>query len=283
MAIAILKKWKEYFDVDRDEGLGSSYERVILNRKLDTVRQQYGVKTVLEAPSFGFTGLSGINSMDLAKKGVAVSLLDHDYERVERIRKVWAEARLPLTAGVVESYRHLPFESQAFDMSWNFAAMWFVQELDRFLAELGRVTSKVILIGVPNRSGLGYLSEKYMSGAELRQSLHEAHIVPKNIVLSMRQHGWRLVEHIYIDAPPWPDIGMKKEDFLRMLNLGCLVRQKETQAPPRPLTIMNYYMGVDPTFEREMLKHYWWERVAPRPIKFFWAHHRMLLFEPQRV
>jgi hypothetical protein len=282
MAIAILKSWKEYFDVNRDEGLGSSYERVILNRKLDAIRRQYAVRTVLEAPAFGFTGLSGINSMHLAMKGVAVSLLDHDRERVERIQEVWAEAKLPLNVGVVDGYHHLPFRTRVFDMSWNFAAMWFVGELDRFLAELARVTSKVIVIGVPNRNGLGYLSEKYLSGAELRHLVHEAHIVPKNIVRSMRQHGWKLVEHVYIDAPPWPDIGMKKEDFLQILNLGCLVREEGTSTASEPLTIMNYYTGVDPAFERSMLKYYWWERMAPRPIKFFWAHHRMLRFEPQR-
>jgi hypothetical protein len=283
VAIAILKSWKAYFDVSRDEGLGSSYERVVLNRKLDAIRRQYLVKTVLEAPAFGFTGLSGINSMGLARKGVAVSLLDHDHGRVERIQKVWAEARLPLNAGVVDRYCHLPFKSRAFDMSWNFSAIWFVRELGRFLAELVRVTSKAIVICVPNRSGLGYLSEKYISGAEPRHLLHEAHIVPKNIVRSMRQHGWELVEHTYIDAPPWPDIGMKKEDFLQIFKLGCLVRREDTLAPSRPLTIMNHYTGVDPTFERDMLKYYWWERIAPRPIKFFWAHHRMLRFEPQRA
>ena len=65
MAIAILDRWRFYFDVNRAEGLGSSYERVVLNRKLDDIRQQYHISTVLEAPAFGFTGLSGINSMDL--------------------------------------------------------------------------------------------------------------------------------------------------------------------------------------------------------------------------
>jgi hypothetical protein len=283
MAIPILKNWKMYFDVSRDEGLGSSYERVILNRKLDVIRQQYAVKTVLEAPAFGFTGLSGINSMNLAKNGVAVSLLDHDHERVERIRRVWSETAFPLNVGFVDDYSHLPFKSRAFDMSWNFSAMWFVQELDHFLAELVRVTSKVIVICVPNRSGLGYLSQKYISGANLRCLLHETHIIPKNVVRSMRQHGWKLIEHIYIDAPPWPDIGMKKEALLQGLKLGCLVRRKDLPASSRPLTILDYYTGVNTAFERDMLKYYWWERIAPLPIKFFWAHHRMLRFEPQRM
>ena len=35
MAIHILQIWGKYFFQDKDEGLGSSYERVILNKKLE--------------------------------------------------------------------------------------------------------------------------------------------------------------------------------------------------------------------------------------------------------
>ena len=281
MAIAIMKSWQTYFDVTRDEGLGSSYERVILNRKLEAIRQQYAVRSVLEAPAFGFTGLSGINSMGLAQKGVNVSLLDHDRERVKRIREVWTEVGLPLDAGVVDDYSHLPFKTRTFDMSWNFAALWFVQDLDQFLSELARLTSKVIVIGVPNKSGIGYWIEKLSSGVDLDSTVHEQNILPKRIVRSMKRHGWQLAEYAFFDAPPWPDIGMKKEDFLGILGLGSLTRHKDAPSPSQPLTIMDYYTGKDAEFENKMLKHYWWERVAPRPIKLFWAHHRILRFEPQ--
>jgi hypothetical protein len=33
-ALPILDTWKDYFLVDRNEGLGSSYERIMLNRML---------------------------------------------------------------------------------------------------------------------------------------------------------------------------------------------------------------------------------------------------------
>ena len=46
---------------------------------------------------------------------------------------------------------------------------------------------------------------------------------------------------------------------------------------------MDLYSGADPEFAGKMLRHYWWERIAPRPVKFFWAHHHILRFEPERV
>jgi SAM-dependent methyltransferase len=274
-----MRNWQTYFDVNRDEGLGSSYERIVLNRKLDAVRQQFAVETVLEAPSFGFTGLSGINCVGLARKGVEVSLLDHDRERAKRVRNVWAELGMCANIALVDDYSDLPFPSQAFDMSWNFAAMWFVDDLDQFLSELARVTSKVIVIGVPNRSGTGYWLEKLSAGVDVASAVHEQHIIPRHIARSMERVGWCLTEYSFFDAPPWPDIGMKKQDFLGILGLGSLVRQQDTTRPS--LSIVDHYAGRAPAFEHDMLKYYWCERIAPRPLKRFWAHHRILRFEPQ--
>jgi hypothetical protein len=283
MAIAILDTWRNYFDVSRAEGLGSSYERVVLNRKLDAVRRQYKVRTLLEAPAFGFTGLSGINSMGLARIGVAVSLLDHDRERVRRIQEVWQEVGLPVDAQVVDGYESLPYPAGCFDMSWNFAAIWFVRQMDRFLSELARVTSKVVIIGVPNRAGLGYFLEKGIAGPDLGSVIDESHIIPSNIVDSMAGLGWMLVEHSYVDVPPWPDIGMKKEDFFRIINPAGRAIEQDPAVPSHPLTIMDYYTGLDPTFERKMLRYGWLERFAPRFFKAVWAHHRLLRFEPRRA
>ncbi|MBT4332585.1 MAG: hypothetical protein HOD64_04840, partial [Candidatus Cloacimonetes bacterium] len=88
MAIPILKNWKRYF-TNTDEGLGSSYERIILNNKLNQICKHFDISTVLEAPSFGFTGLSGINSVNLAKDGKQLTLLDNDESRITLIKKIW--------------------------------------------------------------------------------------------------------------------------------------------------------------------------------------------------
>jgi hypothetical protein len=93
--------------------------------------------------------------------------------------------------------------------------MWFVSDMGSFLQELTRVTQKVIFVCVPNRTGMGFLSQKYISGADLRGELKEKYIVARNIINSMVSLGWTMVARGYIDAPPWPDIGMKKEDFLK--------------------------------------------------------------------
>lgn len=278
MAIPILHFWRNYF-TEPDEGLGSSYERVIINRKLDAIRRHFGVESALESPSFGFTGLSGINSVDMAQRGCAVTLTDHDEERLELIRQVWSDLGLPLNAAFTPNYVSLPFDDNAFDMSWNFSALWFAEDLDAALAELSRVTRKVIVLCVPNRSGLGYISQKLQGAEDLAKLLHEEHIMPRRFIPAMRAQGWRLLDWSFIDCPPWPDIGMHKEKLLRKMGLGFLV--KEQSEPKTPLTIMDHYRGDDPGFPNAMLRHAWFERSAPDFIKRYWAHHRCYIFTPE--
>jgi len=186
MAIPILNTWKKYFYESRDEGLGSSYERVILNIKLEETCEQFGVQSILEAPTFGFTGISGINSLYMAQQGCQVSLLDHNINRLGLIQSIWDEVKQPVDAKYIEDYSQLPYPDDAFDFSWNFSALWFVQNLRRFLQELTRVTSKVIMLCVPNRAGIGYITQKHFGKDELKLYLKEEYILPKNFCKEMK-------------------------------------------------------------------------------------------------
>ena len=277
MAIPILKNWKRYF-TNTDEGLGSSYERIVLNNKLALICKHFNISTVLEAPSFGFTGLSGINSVDLAKNGRKLSLLDNDESRITLIKEMWKELDIPLTIEFSKVFQSLPFSDDSFDLSWNFSALWFVDDLSVFLKELTRVTSQAILLCVPNRSGIGYLSQKILGYKELKEHLNEKNILPKNIKREMKKNGWIMIDNNFIDCPPWPDIGMPKEKFLKIFGLNWLIKKKEHI----PMTIVDYYNGKDPDFPEKMMAHYWFEKKAPKLIKTFWAHHKYFLFIPEK-
>jgi hypothetical protein len=243
---------------------------------MEYVCRKYEVKKILEAPSFGFTGLSGINSLGLAQKGYIVSLLDHSTERLEMIRSIWIKSKQTLDGHYVLDYSTLPFQDNFFDLSWNFSALWFVADLKMFLKELSRVTNKVILLAVPNRKGLGYISQKLAGKDDLKKYLQEEFIIPRNFKRIMAALGWKLQEENYIDCPPWPDIGMPKEKFLAKFGLKWLIRESEEDKTP--LTIMDYYLGRDEKFLEKMMQHFWFEKKAPRFIKMFWAHHHYYIF-----
>lgn len=279
MAIPILKNWQNYFTENPNEGLGSSYERIVLNKKLIEIIKKYNCDSILEVPSFGFTGVSGINSMFLSKQDYTVTVIDNDEERTDLIKHVWEDIDLNANIKYQKNFNKIEFSDNSFDMSWNFSSLWFVNNLDKFLSELNRVTRKVILICVPNRSGLGYLSQKYFSGSDLREHLNEKNIIPKNFIPILRKYNWKLVNWNYIDCPPWPDIGMEKEKFLELLHLNFLLRNKSRENKNKEnICILDFYNNNKPNFDKEMLKYSWLEKIAPKFFKHFWAHHKYFLF-----
>lgn len=282
MAIPIINNWESYFR-HPDEGMGSSYERVVLNDILTQIAGQYDIRTVLESPSFGFTGLSGINLMDLAIQGIQVSLEDHDQQRLELVKGLWSQADLPLYIRFNPDYLRLEYPDQSFDMSFSFSALWFCKDLQKYLSEVARVSSKCVFISVPNRQGLGYKSQLQDYSPARYPDLKPEHIDPASIIYIMKKQGWKLIKQSLFDCPPWPDIGMSKEDFLvRKLGIRLPRKSSEAKPPKVPLCIYDHYMGSDPDFPNRMRKLSFVERSAPEAFKRIWAHHHYLLFEPVR-
>ncbi len=94
----------------------------------------------------------------------------------------------------------------------------------------------------------------------------------------MQKAGWSLWKQDYIDCPPWPDIGMNKEDYLRSLRGRKSNNDHTGIAAEKALSIMPYYLGQDPGFAARMLRFQALELLAPRCFKHIWAHHRYMLF-----
>ncbi|MDZ4181695.1 MAG: methyltransferase domain-containing protein [Candidatus Cloacimonadaceae bacterium] len=284
MAIPIIKDWEKYFQFPH-EGLGSSYERIILNRILDDVAQRFEVKSALETPSFGFTGISGINLIHLADSGIDITLEDHDPQRLGLIRELWQELKRPLTAKLNSDYSRLDYADDGFDLSFSFSALWFVRDLRIFLSELARVSKRAIFISVPNQSGIGYQGQLKGYSPELYPQLHLPHIDPGSIIAILRKLGWDLCESGLFDCPLWPDIGMSKEDYLsRIPFLAAVLKHRIDKniesAVHKPLSILDHYRGLDAGFPGRMLRYAWLERYAPQCFKRVWAHHCYMLFVP---
>ena len=84
----------------------------------------------------------------------------------------------------------------------------------------------------------------------------------------------------FFDVPPWPDIAMKKEDFLRKMKMGRVASRMESKESDA-VSILDFYRGSAPYLEKQVLKYAILEN-APRFFKNIWAHHRYLLFTPNQ-
>jgi hypothetical protein len=274
--LSILDTWPEYFET-MDEGMGTTYERFILHRYFREIKDAYQINSVLEAPGFGMTGVSGINSLWWAKEGVAPIVVDTNEQRIAKSKQVWDGIPLPVKFQFIEDFNQLPFDNKAFDFSWNFASLWFVNNLGLFLTELERVTRKVIFICVPNRSGIGYRLRSFFNKEKI-DNFYPDNIKSSKIVSTLTKSDWRLMRSGYLDIPPWPDIAMKKEDMLKKAGLGFLIKKKKNLPAELERTcIVDYFKDVRPELENQILKYAFLEK-APFPIKQLWGHHRYFIF-----
>ncbi len=281
MAIPIINHWHSYYESPH-EGLGSSYERIILNRLILSLHDESTYESALESPCFGFTGISGINLVALAQRSCKIHLEDHDATRIFLIRQTWEELGQPVHLRFNESYRKLDYPDKSIDFGFNFSALWFVEDLPDYLGELCRVIRGDILLCVPNQSGIGFKGQLKGYSPELYPRLKPKYIDPQSITYLMKKNGWNLVDADFIDCPPWPDIGMSKEDYLATIfdkDVSQRDRQERVrQRPAKELSILPFYRGEDPEFPKRMMRYYPFEKLAPSILKRFWAHHYYMLF-----
>ena len=270
--ITISNCWEDYFK-NPSEGLGTTYERFILHNYFSSLKSRYDVHTLLEAPSFGMTGVSGINSLWWATQGTKVTVVDQSRPRIEAIQQVWSGAGQ--TADFVfqdPATAILPFADNSFDLAWNFAALWHIKDGETYLSELGRVAKKALFLCVPNKQNVCWVLRPHNS-----QEYELNHINTDWILSCLTPHGWRLVETGYFDVPVWPDIAMKKENMLRMVGLGKLANSMES-GEKGGLCILDYFNGRSPAMGKDIMKYGLLEG-SPDWLKKRWAHHRFLVLE----
>lgn len=271
--ITISHCWEDYFK-KHDEGLGTTYERFILHNYFDSLKNRYNIQSVLEAPSFGMTGVSGINSLWWASQGARVTIVDQSTPRLAAIEKVWQEAGLGAEF-IFQSpdSPELPFADNSFDLAWNFAALWHVKDGEKYLSELSRVAKKALFICVPNKQNVCWVLRPHDS-----QEYELKHINTEWIHSCLTPHGWRLMETGFFDVPPWPDIAMKKENMLKMVGLGGVAKSMETKQTNGGLCILDYFSGKAPEMGKNILKYGYFEN-SPNWLKKRWGHHRYLVLE----
>lgn len=269
--------WKRYL-TDYNEGLGLVYERFVLNDFLLALRKEYQIKTVLEAPSFGMAGVSGINSVALARAGAEVTVVDDHAERLQEVRRIWGELSLPAHFVHHLEWGRLPFSDCSFDLAWNWAALWHLADAGELLQELARVSSRVLFVAMPNRAQVGYLLRKYVLERDFVDQVDEQWADIDRVRRVLEKTGVRIVAQGVLDVPPWPDTVMPAAEVLRRLGIRSKRLEGQFSGDAWQWSTMSYYLGQQPDLHTRVMRYAWLDR-APIPwrLKAVWAHHRYLV------
>mgnify|MGYP001039902834 FL=1 len=277
--------WKRYLS-DYNEGLGLVYERFVLNDFLSDLQARYAVASVLEAPLFGMAGVSGINSVALAKAGAAVTLVDDHAERLAAVQRIWDE--LGLAARFVHhlDWERLPFPDGAFDLAWNWAALWHLSDGSpatsempaALLRELVRVSDRVVFVAMPNRAQVGYLLRKYILERDFVDYVDEGWADIGRVRRILEAAGVRIVLQGVLDVPPWPDTVMPASEVLQRLGIRSAKLGNRFSGDSWEWSTMAYYLGEQPDLYERVMRYAWLDRAPiPWQIKAVWAHHRFVV------
>jgi hypothetical protein len=277
--------WKRYLS-DYNEGLGLVYERFVLNDFLLALRKEFDVESVLEAPLFGMAGVSGINSVALARAGAEVTLVDDHGERLAAVERIWSELELPARLVHHAGWDSLPFADASFDLVWNWAALWHLpdgspegaQTPEFLLRELVRVSRRLVFVAMPNRVQVGYLLRKYLLERDFVDYVDERWADIGRVRRVLESAGLRIARQGVLDVPPWPDTVMPASEVLKRLGIKSRKLEGQFSGDSWQWSTMAYYLGQQPDLYDRVMRYAWLDR-APIPwrIKSVWAHHRYVV------
>lgn len=277
--------WRRYL-TDYNEGLGLVYERLVLNDFLTGLAQAHGLQTVLEAPLYGMAGVSGINSVALAREGLDVTLMDDNPERLEGVRRIWCEdLRLPVQLVRISNaaWSRLPFPDNSFDLAWEWAALWHIDDPAGLLRELARVSRDLVLVAMPNSLQVGYWMRKWLLEREFFDDHDEGWTSMARIKAVLRDAGLAIVDEGVLDVPPWPDTVMPAGEVLQRLGIRSQRLQEQFSGDGWQWSTMAYYMGDEPDLRQRVMRYAWLDHAGlPWQVKAVWAHHRYVVAQVGR-
>lgn len=269
--------WKKYL-TDWNEGLGVVYERFILNDYLDQLVDDHRVQAVLEAPLYGMAGVSGINSVRLAERGCDVTLVGNNRERMEGVRKIWQRLNLPAKFVRHPDFKQLPFADNSFDLTWEWAGLWYLPDAEQLLKELVRTSRKLVFVAMPNNIQVGYLLRKYVIDRDFFDTIDERWVQIDRIKKILADNGVLIIDEGVLDVPPWPDTVMPAAEVLKRLGIKSEKLNDQFTGEGWTWSTMAYYLGEQPELRDQVMKYAWFDHAPiPWQLKTIWAHHRYVL------
>ncbi len=273
-----------------DVGLGTTYERFALNAWLTQLVDEYPIRTALEGPGDGMSGIPGLNSLVLGRRGIEVTVVLQDSTVIELARRGWR------SQGCLERVRfscspdgHLPVAAERFDLVWNFNRLPFF-EPGALIAEMVRVSRRYVALVVPNRRNYGFPARRlYHRRTGQPWPYGDTAVMDPGTVRGLLERaGLRVLEVRWLDVAWWPDILDPAAWLTAMLpGIGGLLSGRLSlddrrdgyrwEAEKLPYFDPATYADL----HRRMHRLGWMERRWPALLQMPFAHHFAVLAEIQ--
>jgi len=141
---------------DMDEGIGTVYERILIDEYLRRLQTKLELKSVLESPADGVTGVPGVMSLEFARNGATVALTNPVQSMLDGAREVWKKGefidRVTLVNCEVDA---TPLPDDSFDLVWNYCMFERFSDPGALVSEMKRVSRRYVMIMTQNFYNFG--------------------------------------------------------------------------------------------------------------------------------
>jgi SAM-dependent methyltransferase len=193
---------------DLDEGIGTVYERVVIDDYFWQLQNERNICTILENPADGVTGVPGINSLVFARHGGRVWLANPSQRLLDGARAVWARQGLLNSATFTCCpIDETPYKDDSFDLVWNFCMFERFCNPSSLITEMKRVSGHYVLIMTQNFYNFGTVFHKiYHKNKKLEWDHgYDQQMTIHAIRTAILEHGLHIEQEGTVDIPPWLD------------------------------------------------------------------------------
>jgi len=261
-----------------DEGLGTAYERYVVNYLFYDLVKKYNIKTVLEFPANGILGMPGLNSLIFAKMGCKITLINNSKKTLKDFSKLWHAFNL--NANYVQSdYKKTNLKNNSYDLVYGFCTFEHFSNPEEYIKEMVRLSKKYVLLFVQNNYNPGMYLHKlqHKINGQIWDHGECKKMNAKTILNYLPTLNLKILNVSGIDMPPWPDINVKLKKSYKDYNPNKLKRQLDNRLLEKKLSDISNnkdFKGVIKLFKK------WYfliERKIPGIIKIYLAHHPYVL------
>jgi len=211
------------------EVFGVTYDRYVLLQLHIILTRQLGLKTVVEMPSHGAKAAGSLYSIGFGLAGCDVTLVNPEMDMMDGWDTLGLSQRI--TVHAEQDVYHSSFESNQFDLAWNFVTWTELKDPMAYLLEMRRISAKYVLLVTCNNFQPGYPWHRFLHlifgipwthGQVKYNHITRVRKLYKNV-------GLDVVEFGAIDTPGWPDpSGPRDVRLHRRYGVGSNGKPQET-------------------------------------------------------
>jgi hypothetical protein len=185
--------------------------------------EEFGVETALEGPVDGMAGVRGVFCAGLARSGVKVTAAVASDRGAAIARGVYDRVapKAAVDVRVVSDERKVGELPQS-DLVLVYHALPYVDDWRAYLATMGKLARKVLVVATCNPDNWGFTAVRLVGGVKAPDVWRTETLAPALWDLG------RVREHVYFDAPWWPDLPVAPGQSLSNRLKQMFVRSKES-------------------------------------------------------